>query len=419
MNVDFADVCTVMRNGGVAILGNAECKGENRAQNAIEQALNSPLLDDNDIRGAKWILININSALGEHEFTMDEVTIIQTHLLSQAGEDSDVILGLGYDENLEDRIGITLIATGFDQKEFSKIEEVPEKFVKKEDEKIVMVLEPEEKKKPASPLFLFDEKPDKEISKNEPSSQNKGKMEGIQSLKEEDVAASLQADKKVDLEMMPRIEETPAAEKLDATANENQFFDLPFSDEFNFQQQDKKHSSITFDDKENNNTHPIKEVTSGGYLTKPTQLYAQEKSPSKAPNKAVEAEVSKPSIPTEDAFPEMKLVERNEEENSSHHSNNSRQVHVEKPILVDEAMELRKKSEERIARLRNLSFNPNATDPHNEFDSVPAYLRRNLELHNSIADVESFYTNYTVKSDENNKAEIGSLNTFLNGKKPD
>ena len=97
-----------MRNGGVAILGSAECEGENRAQKAIEQALNSPLLNDNDIRGAKWILININSAEGEHEFTMDEVETIQNYLLSQAGEDTDVILGLGYDNTLENKIGITL-----------------------------------------------------------------------------------------------------------------------------------------------------------------------------------------------------------------------------------------------------------------------------------------------------------------------
>ena len=66
INVDFADVCTVMSNGGVAILGSASAGGEDRAQNAIEQAINSPLLNDNDIRGAKWILININSAEGEH-----------------------------------------------------------------------------------------------------------------------------------------------------------------------------------------------------------------------------------------------------------------------------------------------------------------------------------------------------------------
>src|SRR6202043_2930624 len=107
INVDFADVCTVMRNGGVAILGSACADGESRAQTAIEEALNSPLLNDNDIRGAKWILININSSEGEFEFTMDEVEIIQHYLISQAGDDTDVILGLGYDTALGDKIGIT------------------------------------------------------------------------------------------------------------------------------------------------------------------------------------------------------------------------------------------------------------------------------------------------------------------------
>src|SRR5450432_900440 len=140
INVDFADVCTVMRNGGVAILGSAACEGENRAQKSIEQALNSPLLNDNDIRGAKWILININSAEGEHEFTMDEVEIIQNYLLSQAGDESDVILGLGYDSTLGAGIGITLIATGFEHKDpFAKTINQPKE--EKKDDKIVLALE--------------------------------------------------------------------------------------------------------------------------------------------------------------------------------------------------------------------------------------------------------------------------------------
>ncbi|MCH5600877.1 cell division protein FtsZ [Niabella ginsengisoli] len=117
INVDFADVCTVMKNGGRAILGNASARGEERAQQAIEEALSSPLLNDNDIKGAKWILININSAEGEHEFTMDEVEVIQSYLLSHAGDSTDVILGLGYDSTLGDQIGITLIATGFENKD--------------------------------------------------------------------------------------------------------------------------------------------------------------------------------------------------------------------------------------------------------------------------------------------------------------
>src|SRR5882672_158268 len=153
INVDFADVCTVMRNGGVAILGSATAKGDGRAQRAIEEALNSPLLNDNDISGAKWILININSSEGEHEFTMDEVEIIQNYLLSRAGETTDVILGLGYDNNLGEKIGITLIATGFEYKDpFVKKE--PKKEEPKKEEKIVMTLEMK-KEEPASRQFAL------------------------------------------------------------------------------------------------------------------------------------------------------------------------------------------------------------------------------------------------------------------------
>jgi cell division protein FtsZ len=140
INVDFADVCTVMRNGGVAILGSARAKGQNRAQTAIEQALNSPLLNDNDIRGAQWILININSKAGVTEFTMDEVETIQQYLLAQAGEDTDIILGLGYDETLGEDISITIIATGFEQKSaFGTFNSAPSQSVK--DDRIMLTLE--------------------------------------------------------------------------------------------------------------------------------------------------------------------------------------------------------------------------------------------------------------------------------------
>jgi len=147
--VDFADVCTVMKNGGVAILGSATAEGEDRAQKAIEEALNSPLLNDSDIRGAKWVLVNINSGIGEHECTMDEFEVINNFLRSQSGDNTDLIIGTGYDTNLGNKIGITLIATGFEFKDpfNKKTTPVAEKKTVVE-EKIVMTLgiEGEEKK---------------------------------------------------------------------------------------------------------------------------------------------------------------------------------------------------------------------------------------------------------------------------------
>jgi cell division protein FtsZ len=441
MNVDFADVCTVMRSGGVAILGNAECEGENRAQNAIEQALNSPLLNDNDIKGAKWILININSANGEHEFTMDEVDIIQTYLLSQAGEDSDVILGLGYDDSLENRIGITLIATGFENKEALNKKEEPIEEVKKEEEKVVMVLQPEEKKKMSQPLFLFDQKNEELVEKNEEFvEENTGAQKGFKTLKEEDIYASLHKEEPFEKEMMPKIVNNSKPENVDLRQRDVKTTVDKSSENIVYFQLSSTPDSII--PSEANCVQPKAESlnqkkqpeiinkdastvpTSGGYLAKPSQIYAEEKLKHESKTIDEPTPLQKSKQEDEPAI-EMQLVVKNshevveeEKEEKVHQTMPIMMSSVEEPPMVDETDELKRRAMDRIAKLRNLSFNVNAADPNNEFESVPAYLRRNMELHNSIANVESFYTNYTVKSDENNKAEISTINTFLDGKKP-
>lgn len=112
INVDFADVETVMRNSGVALMGSGIGQGEDRAVSAIKDALLSPLLNNNDIQGASDILINITSNPNK-EATMSEVDSIQEYVLQLAGEDASVIMGLGSDDSLEDAIHVTIIATGF------------------------------------------------------------------------------------------------------------------------------------------------------------------------------------------------------------------------------------------------------------------------------------------------------------------
>ncbi len=114
INVDFADVETVMKNSGVAIMGMGKAKGENRAIKAIENALNSPLLNSNDVTGATSILINISSGTGEHEITMDELGEITDHMYGAASDDALIIRGLSRDENLNEEICVTVIATGFE-----------------------------------------------------------------------------------------------------------------------------------------------------------------------------------------------------------------------------------------------------------------------------------------------------------------
>jgi len=115
VNVDFEDVNTVMRNSGVAIMGTAEAEGDDRAKRAVDDALNSPLLEDNHIRGAQHILLNITS--GTKEVTMDEIFEITEFVQEEAGFGTNLIWGNCFDESLGEKISVTVISTGFEHKE--------------------------------------------------------------------------------------------------------------------------------------------------------------------------------------------------------------------------------------------------------------------------------------------------------------
>jgi len=429
INVDFADVCTVMRNGGVAILGSATAKGDSRAQKAIEEALNSPLLNDNDISGAKWILININSSEGEHEFTMDEVDIIQNHLLGRAGEHTDVILGLGYDNSLGSSLGITLIATGFEHKDPFPVRN-EEVAAPKKEEKILMTLSPSVEETPA------DKRP---------------ALPSVETVKE---ALNVK-------EPIPIKEQETAPVPLSATPVATPVDEMtPFLTE----EVKPAHTSITVippqpasQTQEHTpriewvlNTEPapvpqpkIQATTasksspasaaSGGYLARPSNIYAEDPWNDKQSSPEHNTPVKEPTLNTsiadptkeENTSPEMQLVFRETEpaadEPGAHqtHSLSVPNSPVEEPAAQDDADDLKRRAAERINKLRNLSFNVNAADPNNEFETVPAYIRRNLELYNTISNVENFYSNYEVKTDENNNTEISTINTFLDGKRPD
>ncbi|HUB60087.1 MAG TPA: cell division protein FtsZ [Puia sp.] len=430
INVDFADVCTVMRNGGVAILGSATAKGDSRAQKAIEEALNSPLLNDNDIRGAKWILININSSEGEHEFTMDEVEIIQNYLLSQAGEHTDVILGLGYDNSLGSSLGITLIATGFEHRDpFVKTVESAPNPIKEEKILMTLGLSEDQRLPDARPV-----RPSDPALQAAPAPAPKDELEPT--LVEETPAPArttlphsapltlfseppvIPARATADDSRSPRIEWVLAPEAVPA---------LP----------QKQQAPVA------SRSSPAS-AASGGYLARPSNIYAedpkndQQSSPSAvegSPGAAIEhsTPVKDPIRNTvagdppleDDSSPEMQLVFRDTDpaaDEPGAYQTQSLSVPnspVEEPAAQDDADDPKRRAAERINKLRNLSFNINAADPNNEFETVPAYIRRNLELYNTISAAENFYSNYEVKTDENNHTEISTINTFLDGKRPD
>ncbi|WP_415324640.1 cell division protein FtsZ [Chryseobacterium sp. MMS23-Vi53] len=119
VNIDFRDAKSVLQNSGTALMSTGVASGENKAEEAVRKALDSPLLNDNKITGAKNVLLLIRS--GAEEVTMDEIGIIMDHIQKEAGNTADIIFGVGADEELGDSVSVLVIATGFsnDNKKFS------------------------------------------------------------------------------------------------------------------------------------------------------------------------------------------------------------------------------------------------------------------------------------------------------------
>jgi cell division protein FtsZ len=459
--VDFADVCTVMKNGGVAILGKAEVAGENRAERAIEEALNSPLLNDNDIKGAKWILLNINSAEGEYECSMDELESINSILRARTGEHSDVIMGMGYDETLGEKLGITLIATGFEHKDPFKKEAVKEVEAPLE-EKIMMTLQSEQSEQTA-PI--------------EPTAKAPELTEAAAILDEVEITLD-EVEITLDEVEIPKDELAPTMQEFVVTEMSNVYVSTPDFDEEEetifeeevivqaieleaFVEEEVIDEDMIIQEVVLEANEEVLEVSAELFelnmeeeeapifnpafvLNKPMNIYAEAEPEVEAASEpiipaiveatvntvvfeAIEpAEIAETEnletsfrnveMDTEEA-PTMQLVMREE----SAGAQQNRPQHLSFDISLDNSEEQRRKVAERIQKLRNLSFNiNNGSDPGVEFDAVPAYVRRNLDLFgNTMASVENYYSKYTVEQDENNQTQISTINSFLDGKKPD
>src|ERR1051325_11355831 len=142
VNVDFNDISTVMKDSGVAVLGTASASGDGRSINAVEMALNSPLLNDNEITGARYVLMNVTS--GADEITMDELGEITDYIQNAAGQTAEIVTGYGVDPNLGDKVNVTIIATGFQSKSIAGVQSTkrPEKKVLKLDDNVNKTAEP-------------------------------------------------------------------------------------------------------------------------------------------------------------------------------------------------------------------------------------------------------------------------------------
>ena len=428
--VDFADVCTVMKNGGVAILGSAAVEGENRAERAIEQALNSPLLNDSEIKGAKWILININSAEGDNECTMDEIDVINEYLREQAGENTDVIVGMGTDNTLENKIGITIIATGFDHKDpFSKVKVVNK--VETKTEKIVFTLgensTPEKVVESTTTVqqqtLQFDDQTffGPQLVEFVPNFEFDGDFNDV-SYSANDFDA--QREEMLDARETEIFELELGASEPEIALNlgkevENDTIHLSHNVEI---------TNVTNTNEFELKVEEEKEITHS-FLSKPTNIYsnAVEETTHHVEEEKVEEVVAENTfeLTIKENLLMENIVEEEEAVEMVFELSNKEVVEAEtKPTisLLDSSEEedQRKRALERIQKLRNLSFNMSNTDDNSEFENVPAYVRRNMELFgNTLATVEDFYSKVTVDKNEKNETFISTKNSFLDGQRPD
>jgi hypothetical protein len=476
---------------------------------------------------------------------MYELETINNFLRERTGENSDVIMGMGYDATLDRKLGITLIATGFEGKDPFKTE-TPKKAEAPIEEKIVMTLvtdatateqikqEPlsNEINEPAQDHFIldqteeapiqfsFDQTPEISAPLFEAEEQVKevvldkydtiwelnaqASIEAADSIEEEMETEEDEVEEIVFDEEMEVEEEVEIEEEMEVLAFEhNELMPSLVLEEADTELEEEIVDDTLLEEESQDeveeelfilNMEAEKEtIISDFILSKPTNIYVEEDDTTEqeivtpvtasaelifesnesdssleleeeefileeinieeevyeeelmeeelmeeemlvdnkleeeaAPIEMYNEPVIETPAPAEVVFetsfryeeePSMQLVMREESNAPVAHVN--QQANYDMPL--DNAEEQRKKVAERIQKLRNLSFNiNNANDPNNDFESVPAYVRRNMEMFgNTLASVENYYSKYTVDKDENNQTQISTINTFMDGKKPD
>lgn len=373
INVDFNDVKTVMHRSGVAIMGSARAQGENRATLAVESAVNSPLLNENDIKGAAHVLLNIT--YGKDSILMDEITEITDFIEEAAGEEAEVIWGHGTDERLEnDEISITIIATGFsnnpDTGATTTTTSQPQTRVISLDEEVRTELtRPIQGIKPTPPpvqqanMFEVKEQPE-EIQQLEDTA--------VETSTEVEESTSLAISKTVDASFE---EESAASQE----SEEIETYSDPVSSE---------DSSIvirhTLDDEE---------------LEKEEEQMSTFASEAGSANEG-EVDDMEPVLKK----PEVKTEVRQEEKKAP-----------ETPVMSNE--ERQKVIQERMARLRNLSNQLKTPSGISSIENEPAFKRRDVKLeeidHSSESQVSRLSLTETEDEDGNKKTELRSNNTFL------
>ncbi|MFS4469634.1 cell division protein FtsZ [Maribacter sp. 2210JD10-5] len=413
-NIDLRDAKTVLSNSGTAIMGSAIASGSARANEAIMKALDSPLLNDNKITGAKNVLLLIVS--GSQEITIDEIGEINDHIQIEAGYGANIIMGVGEDEGLGEAIAVTVIATGFNVEqqddivntETKKIIHTLEDEQKAEKElmnrRTVHTLEIDEDEEPAAYELLdegdFDLIPTTNYIRN------------FNVFYEEVVAEGISEDDFVIIESSDALRNIEVVEPEILKAKEDQTelsFDMPLASN-PIEEEEEKENVITFnldDDvrdikvKDSIEVIPVLEYDKNGEKRYSLDDYMQlENKLTGAKSKAEEFE---PKIIEDELVFEKKTVVDNRPEEA---------IKTIDPMESPIEELLRERADERRRKLKDFNYKfQNSLSNIDEIEKEPAYKRQGVDLNDNPR--ENKISRTSLSDDSNDEIQLRSNNSFL------
>lgn len=442
-NIDLRDAKTVLSNSGTAIMGSALASGQNRAQDAIRKALDSPLLNDNKITGAKNVLLLIVS--GSHEITIDEIGEINDHIQNEAGHGANIIMGVGEDETLEESIAVTIIATGFNMEQQDEISNTETKKVvhslseeqdldsiEREPVIIAPVIELEEKKETPIVRHTLDieveeEKPIKskkaEVKKENALIFSKDinlipTSEIIKNINVvyEEVSANIEEDEDFIIKPVTRmsadIEDMGDVEVISDSIEEEQqitlTFDLPLSSKEDTVEEENDIISYDLND-------DVKKIPVNDYVELITVNETNEEGDIRyALDDYVEVESSMNKKKTdlsdvleeveEDIVFEKKIIKSESKQESV--------IEEIDPMNSPISELLKERAEERRRKMKDFNYKFN-TAKIDDIEKVPAYKRQGVNLDEAKHSSETDLSRTSIGVDDNDDIQLRSNNSFL------
>ena len=422
-NIDLRDAKTVLSNSGTAIMGSATASGQTRAQDAIMKALDSPLLNDNKITGAKNVLLLIVS--GSQEITIDEIGEINDHIQNEAGHGANIIMGVGEDESLQESIAVTIIATGFDidqQNEISNTE--AKKVIHALEEDLIEEVNTQERE-PAiiTPDIVLEEKKEETVVRHTLMDEDEMLTENVPSMDLIETTALIRNieviyDEVIDIKPQVEIEPeefviTPVENKVDAIEIETEdeqislTFDLPISsngpEKIEEPETGEEKMLFSLDDnvKDIKVNEPVEIISVTEVNEDGEKRYALDDF--ETYESSINTNVDGTEVKEEVVF-EKKILPAEEIE----------EVHDEEinPMNSPISELMKARADERRKHMKdfNYKFNQAKID---EIEKEPAYKRQGVDLEDAQHSSETNASRLSVGSDDNDDIQLRSNNSFL------